>query len=62
MTQSCLHKRPEFGIKFNLLITQMRILVNTYAAAYLDVNDVSLLVDAHVCGQGNRACEVNTAN
>lgn len=48
--------------KFNLLITKIRILKSTHAASYLDVNNVTLLVDAHVCGQGDWACEVNVAN
>lgn len=29
---------------------------------YLDVNDVSFLVDAHVNRQGNWACEANAAD
>lgn len=32
--------------------------VGTKSRSYLDVNDVTLLVDAHVCWQGNGACEV----
>lgn len=30
--------------------------------SYLDINDVSFLVDTHVCGQGDWACEVNANN
>lgn len=62
VTQSCLLKFPKFDMKVNLLVKDTRILINTYAASYLDVNDVALLVDAHVCGQGNWACEVNADN
>lgn len=49
-------------MQFNLIINQTRTQANKHAMPYLDVNNVTLPVDAHVCGQGNWACKVNATN
>lgn len=35
--------------------THMHLVHSMCSTSYLDVNNITLLVDAHVCGQGNGA-------